>query len=93
MGLAVSTLTRIIDVLVRKEVITRRSSAQDRRKVCVELTEKGKDLAEKLNRCGEQFWQKIFSEIPEKKKAEIAENLKLLVSSLEKAEQTCCQKN
>ena len=92
LGLAMSTLTRIIDVLVKNEIVMRQQSTQDRRKVCVELTDKGKDLAEKLKVCGEKFWQKIIDEIPREKMDEIANNLQILLNALEKAEQTCFPK-
>ena len=48
MGVTMSTMTRVIDVLVRDGVVARGSNPEDRRKVCVELTAKGKDLARKL---------------------------------------------
>ena len=93
MGLAVSTLTRIIDVLVRDNIICREQSATDRRKVMVKLTEKGNELAENLKGCGEQFWQRIFAQLPDTKKKEINEDLILLLRAIEKAESTCCPKN
>lgn len=89
LGLAISTLTRIVDVLVRDEVVCRNPSDQDRRKVCICLTEKGKDLAEKLQACTEQFWSKIFDTIPEENKRQVTENLTRLLKAIEGAEQTC----
>ncbi len=38
MGLAISTLTRIIDILVRDKIVIRKRSTDDRRKVLVELS-------------------------------------------------------
>ena len=93
LGLAISTLTRIVDVLVRDDIVCRYQSEQDRRKVNICLTEKGKDLADKLKDCGEKFWAKIFEAIPEKKKQEITDNLSLLLKAIEGAENLCCKKN
>ncbi len=90
LGLAVSTLTRIVDVLVRDRIVSRNHSVQDRRKVCIALTDKGKELAEKLKAHTEQFWLEILETIPNDKKQEIAENLKILLTALEKAGETCC---
>ena len=90
LGLAVSTLTRIIDVLVRDEIVSRSHSAQDRRKVCIELTEKGKELAENLKECAEFFWNAVLKTIPDEKKKEISENLKILLTAVEQAGDTHC---
>ena len=92
LGLAISTLTRILDVLVRDDIVCRYQSQQDRRKVNICLTDKGKDLARKLEECGEKFWSKIFEAIPNKKKQEITDNLSLLLKAIEGAEKVCCTK-
>jgi MarR family transcriptional regulator, organic hydroperoxide resistance regulator len=91
LGLAVSTLTRIHDVLVRDGIVCRYHDEQDRRKVNICLTEKGKELAQKLEACSEQFWSKILTAIPEDKKDEMTEILKLILNALEEMNQTCCQ--
>ncbi|MBC8185831.1 winged helix-turn-helix transcriptional regulator [candidate division KSB1 bacterium] len=93
LGLAISTLTRIVDVLVRDDIVCRNQSQQDRRKVNICLTEKGKDLAEQLKECGEKFWAKILEAIPDKKKQEITDNLNLLLKAIEGAEKVCCTKS
>jgi len=92
LGLAVSTLTRIIDVLVRDGIVSRNHSAQDRRKVCIELADKGKVLAENLKACAESFWGTVLETIPDEKKKEIAENLKVLLTALEQVGDTHCPK-
>jgi DNA-binding MarR family transcriptional regulator len=92
LGLAISTLTRTLDVLVRDDIVCRYQSQQDRRKVNICLTDTGKDLARKLEECGEKFWSKIFKDIPGKKKQEITDNLRLLLKAIEGAEKVCCTK-
>jgi len=93
MGLAISTLTRITDVLVRDDIVCRNQSVKDRRKVLVCLTDKGKELAEKLDKCGAQFWANIINGVPKEKREEVVENLRLLLNALEGADQACCHKN
>ncbi len=93
MGLATSTLTRVVDVLVRDEIVCRNANEQDRRKVCTCLTDKGKDLAKKLHACSEQFWSKIFSVLPDEIKKQVPGNLAALLQAIENADQTCCSKN
>ena len=41
LGTAISTVTRVVDVLVRDGLILRCENPDDRRKVCVKLSEKG----------------------------------------------------
>jgi DNA-binding MarR family transcriptional regulator len=89
LGLAVSTLTRIVDVLVRDGFVSRSHSMQDRRKVCIELTARGITLAESLNSCTEMFWHNILETIPEDKKPAIVEDLKILLNALDGAERPC----
>ena len=43
------TMTRILDLLVKKALVTRLNSSSDRRKFTIDLTEKGKDIHIKAN--------------------------------------------
>ncbi|MBX2952931.1 MAG: MarR family transcriptional regulator [Leadbetterella sp.] len=43
------TMTRILDLLVKKELVTRLSSSSDRRKFTIDLTEKGREVHTKAN--------------------------------------------
>lgn len=93
LGLAISTLTRIIDVLVRDEIVYRTQSDQDRRKVLIGLTDNGKELAEKLQQCSCEFWTKVFSSIPENKRDQLEDNLNVLLHALKGIERSYCPKN
>src|SRR3990170_2934878 len=50
MGVANSTMTRMVDQLVRKELVYRRHSEDDRRVVRVELTTQGQKVRHTLER-------------------------------------------
>lgn len=89
LGVAISTLTRIVDVLVRNKWVSRNPSQQDRRKVCVQLTETGKILARKLNVYTEKFWTNVLQSIPDKELNALFENIKLLNNALEKSASQC----
>lgn len=89
MHLAVSTVTRIVDILVRDGIVSRKASETDRRKVLIELTEKGTEITASLNQCTEYFWEQVVSSIPAEKKREIVGNLKLLTEALDCTEGTC----
>ena len=90
LNLAMSTSTRITDILVRDGIVSRQPSEIDRRKVCVTLTEKGREIAEKLNACTQQFWANILNVIPEEKKKQISANMKMLLKALDAAQGSCC---
>ena len=68
MGLAMSTMTRILDVLVREGFVSRGNSETDRRVVCVKLTTKGRNTAGRLKRCADNYLGTIFEGIPRKER-------------------------
>ena len=92
LGLALSTLTRIVDILVRDEIVTRCQTEGDRRRVCVRLTRKGINLSDKLDGCSLRFWGKVFSALPEGKNTQVMESMKYLLKALNEAESNCCRK-
>ena len=93
LGLAISTLTRILDILVRDDLVLRKSSTKDRRKVCVSLTEKGLELAHTLNACTQKFWDHVLHRIPDDKKQQIIQSIQLLNNALKDTDSSCCGKS
>ncbi len=90
MGVAVSTMTRILDVMVRDGFAKRENDPKDRRLVCVELTTKGRNLAAKLKRCGEDYLGTIFDKIPTSRRERVTKSLKFLLNAVEQ-HPSCCQ--
>ena len=84
LGLAISTLTRIIDILVRDKIVQRKRGTEDRRKVLVELTEDGKEISKKLTKCGNEYKMEILKNIPHEKKADVIDSLNILYNALTK---------
>jgi len=82
-GVTLSTMTRVIDVLVREGVILRVNDPADRRKVYVELTEKGKALAKELKGCTDAYTRMILDEIPGDKREQLIESIELLIRAVE----------
>ena len=82
-GVAVSTMTRILNVLVRDGYVKRENNNKDRRIVFVDLTVKGKKLAHKLNDCQESYLATVLNRIPENKQAIVHESLTLIMSTFE----------
>jgi DNA-binding MarR family transcriptional regulator len=90
MGVTISTMTRIVDILVRDNIVTRRENTQDRRKVCIDLTETGQTLATKLQKCSLDYSGAIFDRIPEEERPKVLIALKLLNNAIESSSSKCC---
>lgn len=60
------TITRIIDLLVKKELITRESCKEDRRKFNISLSKKGKILVQKLLPIIVEFRKQGWNNLSEK---------------------------
>ncbi len=91
LGLAVSSLTRVLDILVRDGVIGRVQSEQDRRKVLVSLTGKGKLLAGQLNSCTADYCKAILKNIPAGDRDNVIHSLSLILKAVNKANKGCCR--
>jgi DNA-binding MarR family transcriptional regulator len=89
-GVTLSTMSRIVDVLVRDGVLQRVSNPGDRRKVCIELTESGKDLAGELKKCTEAYTKDILEQIPRDQRSQVIESMDLLIKAIEAVNPKCC---
>jgi len=90
MGVTISTMTRIVNILVRDGLVAREESPDDRRKVCIDLTESGRSMAGKLQKCSTDYSAAIFSLIPGAKREQVLESLELLIDSIESINTKCC---
>ncbi len=82
MNLTSSRLTRIIDRLVEKDLVSRKEGAEDRRIFIVDLTPKGKPLAQKLFDDYLKLHKEIFSTIPAFEYENIAYSLEQLLKAV-----------
>ena len=92
MCLAASTMTRILDVLVRDGLVKRETDPRDRRSVLIELTEKGKGIALKLKKCTEEYLRAVFNNIPNDMQGDMVESLRILLRAIER-HPSCCKQN
>lgn len=90
LGVTVSTMTRIITVLVRDGVVLRQENPQDRRQVKIQLTDEGKKLKEKLRRCSESYSKAILDQIPEQERNNVLSALKILNNAIDQLKSQCC---
>lgn len=80
------TITYILDKLSQKRLVTREKCSEDARKYYVELTEDGKSLISEIFPKHELHLEKMFSEVDEKTKEKLIEELFMLKDSIEKSE-------
>lgn len=90
MNLNNSTMTRILDNLVRDKYIKREKSEEDRRIVIVSLTDSGIEVAEKLNGVLTEYYRKIIANIPEGEVENILNSVGILLNAFDKANPNCC---
>lgn len=85
MHLEISTITRIMNNLVRDELILRKRAIYDKRVVEAVLTEKGKEVALQLQKSIANYYKDIISNLPRGHVREVMGAVELLVTALEKA--------
>lgn len=90
MSLARSTMTRVVDTLVRKGVLERVRDEQDRRVVGVQLTAEGKELADRLEDCLRGYYLAVLQHVPVEKRGEVLDSLCLLLQAIRKGGGVCC---
>lgn len=90
MNLNASTMTRVLDNLVRDEYVLRDRGESDRRVVTLSLTDKGREAVSVLNRSVNDYYKKIIEYIPQGQIDEILKSVGILLNAFEKANPNCC---
>ncbi|WP_207650404.1 MarR family winged helix-turn-helix transcriptional regulator [Geosporobacter subterraneus] len=90
MNLDTSTMTRVIDKLVRDQLISRERQEEDRRIVVLELTEKGRNTALQLNESIRKYYKNIIQNLPEGQVDNVLNAVFLLLNAFDKANPNCC---
>jgi DNA-binding MarR family transcriptional regulator len=85
MNLEISTITRIMDNLVRDQLIVRNRSLQDKRIVEAALTEKGKNEAAKLQESIQEYYKHVISCLPPGHVREVMNAVELLLTAVEQS--------
>ena len=84
MGLAKSTMTRIVNNMVKGGWIERGKDREDKRRVCVRLTRRGKEIAKTLGASSKDSVERILKHIPPDKIPEVIESLRWISRSIGK---------
>ncbi len=82
LGVAPSTATRMVDQLVRKQLVRRQATPEDRRAVCVALTPKGQALRLELEQATASCFLGAFADIPAAQQAATIGALELVNACL-----------
>jgi MarR family transcriptional regulator, organic hydroperoxide resistance regulator len=90
MNLNTSTMTRIINNLVRDGYIERGRDENDRRIVIAKLTEEGIKAAEDLDESIMNYYRKIANNLPKGQVEDVLKSVELLINAFEKANPNCC---
>ncbi len=75
MGVDNSTLTRLIDVLVRKGWIVKQKNPRDRRSVIVSFTPEGEQVQKRVEATIDRLGDRLYQEIPFEDRDEVKEVL------------------
>lgn len=85
LGVTPSAATRLVDGLEAKGWVERRRDEHDRRRIEVALTSSGRAEAERLHGLTEQATQAVLALVPEAKREQVTESVRLLREAVEKA--------
>lgn len=84
LGLERSTVSRLVDDLVRGEFVIREVNPANRREVVLNLSDKGARSIKKVREQSVQFYRSVMSELSNEDKASILQGFKLFSESLAK---------
>jgi DNA-binding MarR family transcriptional regulator len=90
MGVAISTMTRVVDILVRDGVVARKGGREDRRRVYVQLTDKGAQLALRLRSCADEYGKLILCQVPPEERRSVLKALSLLNDAINRVRRGDC---
>jgi DNA-binding MarR family transcriptional regulator len=82
LGLDKSTLSRTIDGLVDIGLVERLPNPSDRRFTPLAVTKQGKSICDAINRSADEYYGRVFENIPQVKHDAIIQNFSLLVQAL-----------
>lgn len=90
MNLNTSTMTRIVDKLVRDNYIQRTRNEKDRRVVIVSLTDSGLESAQKAQKTINAYYEDITRHLPKNRIEEVLQSVSLLLDAFDESNPNCC---
>ena len=89
---SVSTMTRVVGQLVRREYVKRRQDAEDRRVVRVSITPQGKAIVAAISRDLVETQKAILQSIPPDQWAGAFKVLEALAHGAQRWQEACCKR-
>ena len=88
-----STTTRLVSPLIKKGLLRREKAQHDSRAATLILTADGKKIHQKVSLCLAGFFQKVTQNIPQDKKPQILEAIRVLIGAIKNsaADYSCCK--
>jgi len=80
-----STTTRLVNPLVKQGLVLREKSNHDSRAINLKLTKKGKSVRQSVWSCLSGFVDAIQTGIPEEKRADVFEGVKIFLNAMRRA--------
>lgn len=77
-----STVSRVVDQLVKNDFLLRRAHTEDRRYIMLELTLQGEELFQQTEERMEAYYDGVLDCLPEIKRQQVIESLELLGEAL-----------
>jgi len=90
MNLDRSTITRILDNLIRDGYIEKNRSKNDGRVILASLTPQGKEKTEVLKQKVNQYYKEIIDAVPEGEVLEVVSSVNTLLEALKEVRPMCC---
>ncbi|ACL75961.1 MarR family winged helix-turn-helix transcriptional regulator [Ruminiclostridium cellulolyticum] len=85
-----STMSRNVNNIVNKGLANRELDPNDRRYVTISLTENGKKMFDEIELTMNNYFKKVYENIPQDKRAQAIESLELIADAITKS--VCCNK-
>ncbi|HEY6186125.1 MAG TPA: MarR family transcriptional regulator [Pyrinomonadaceae bacterium] len=93
LGISAPAITQLTDRLVRKLLIERRASAEDRRSVQIALTTRGKRLVDQFRQRRRDIFNEALRSLDKTEQAQVLSALEKVVVALEEYEQKIAKKH
>lgn len=90
LGLDLSTVSRVVDGLVKQGLLCREVDSFDRRKTKLLLTDAGKRLVEDIDRGMREYVRAVLEQMLSDKREGVLESLEHLVEAMRKIRGGCC---
>jgi DNA-binding MarR family transcriptional regulator len=88
-----STTTRLVNPLIQKGLLRREKAQHDSRAATLILTADGKKIHQKVSLCLTGFFQKVTQSMPQDKKPQILEAIRVFIGAIKNsvADYNCCK--